>query len=78
MGIHRSALRRRRRSDAATTRLQNRVLKDAERARRDARMTQKVREGALPYTPAVMSWLSRTLEKKASRITVQDVKSLTA
>ena len=78
MGIHRSALRRQRRSDAAATRLRNRVVKDAERARRDARMTQKVREGALPYTPGVMSWLSRTLDKKASRITLQDIKSLIA
>lgn len=76
MGIHRSALARRRRSDAIQTRAENRVLKDAERIRRDARMQAKIKTGTLPYTPPVMSWLSRTLNKPASRITPQDVKQL--
>ena len=78
MGMHRSALKRRRRSDAAQTRARNRLVKDKERARRDARMLEKVREGSLPYTPTVMSWLSRRLGKNSSRITPEDVKVLVA
>ena len=78
MGIHRSALARRRRSDAIQTRAENRIVKEAERARRDARMQAKIKAGALPYTPPVMSWLSRTLDKPASRITAEDVKQLLA
>ena len=76
MGIHRSHLRRRRRADAAETKARNGVVKTAERSRRDARMTEALKSGTLPYTPPVMSWLSRTLDKKASRITPDDVKSV--
>ena len=76
MGMHRSAKRRRRRSDAVKTKARNHVVKTKERARRDARMVGKVAAGSLPYTPAVMSWLSRTLDKKSSRITPEDVKAL--
>jgi hypothetical protein len=49
---------------------------EKEAARRDARMAAKVRAGSLPYTPAVMSWLSHKLEKPAGRITAGDVKNL--
>ena len=76
MGIHRSAIRRRTRTDAAETKLRNRVVKEAERTRRDKRMIAKIKEGNLPYAPAVMSWLSRNLDKKSSRITPEDIKSL--
>ena len=68
--------RARRRIDQPATALRNRNRKDPERARRDARMVQKLRAGKLPYTPTVMSWLSAKLEKKASRITPDDVKAL--
>jgi hypothetical protein len=39
-------------------------------------MLEKIKARSLPYTPAVMSWLSRKLEKPSSRITPQDVQSL--
>jgi hypothetical protein len=78
MGIHRSALKRRRRSDAAETRARNSLVKVKERARRDARMLEKVRGGTLPFTPTVMSWLSRRLGKNSSRITPDDIKILVA
>lgn len=78
MGIHRSALKRRRRSDAAETKARNSIVKVKERARRDARMLEKVREGTLPFTPTVMSWLSRRLAKKSSRITTDDIRILVA
>lgn len=76
MGIHRSHLRRRRRRDAAETMLVNRTYKASERARRDARMLEKLKAGDLPYAPAVMSWLSRKLDKKTGKISQADVKAL--
>ena len=76
MGMHRSELKRGRRLRAAKTKTRKRFVKDKERVRRDARMTEMVRNGQLPYAPAVMSWLSRKLDKKASRITFEDVNPL--
>lgn len=76
MGVHRSAIRRRRREDAHETKARNKTVKVDERERRDARMLAKVEAGSLPYTPVVMSWLSRKLDKRAIRITPEDVKSL--
>lgn len=62
--------------DAVETKLENRPVKDKERARRAGRMAEKLRGGKLPYTPSVMSWLSRTLDKKATKITQTDVRRL--
>lgn len=76
MGMHRSALKRRRRTDAADTKARNRVQKVQERARRDARMLEKIKAGTLPFTSPVMSWLSATLGKRSSRITADDLKGL--
>jgi hypothetical protein len=64
------------RLEAKETKKENRRFKEAERARRDARMTQRLKGGCLPYAPAVMSWLSRKLDKKAHRITSEDVKAI--
>jgi hypothetical protein len=50
--------------------------KNAASARRDARMTAVVKAGPPPYTPDVMSWLSRKLDKPSSRITAEDVRKL--
>jgi hypothetical protein len=50
--------------------------KDAERDRREATMLKILKEGKLPYTPGVMSWLSAKLGKKAARITQKDVAAL--
>jgi len=76
MGMHRSALRRRRRTDAAATTARNEPVKVQERVRRKARMMEKLKAGEPPYRPEVMSWLSRELGKKASRITPEDIKTL--
>lgn len=76
MGIHRSALRRRRRSDAADTKLRNGVVKTKERTRRDARMTALIQDGTPPFAPSVMSWLSRKLNKRSSAITSADLQTL--
>ena len=63
-------------ADAAATRAVNKTKKIPERRRRDARMLAKVQAGELPYTPDVMSWLSRKLGKPSRKITPQDVQSL--
>ncbi len=78
MGIHRSHLRRRVRSDAAEQKATNCVVKAKERVRRDTRMVEKLKARSLPYTPAVMSWLSRQLDKPSTKITSKDVQSLLA
>ncbi len=65
-----------RKTDAQVTKTFNRVHKTRERARRDARMIQTINAGSLPYTPDVMSWLSVRLDKKSSRITDVDLKTL--
>lgn len=76
MGIHRSHLRRRVREDAKDQKVRNRVVKTSERVRRDARMIEKLKARSLPYSPTVMSWLSRKLGKSSGTITPQDVQSL--
>ena len=61
---------------ASRARKRNSPSNAREVARRDARMLAKVRSGSLPYTSAVMSWLSRRLDKPATRILPADVKAL--
>ena len=76
MKITRKLRREHRRSDALATRAENTILKTKERARRDARMIETIKGGSMPYSPAVMSWLSRQLRVKSSRITQDQVTSL--
>ena len=68
--------REQRRFDMALSRRVNGMRKTKERDRRDARMRDLVRGGKLPYTPAVMSWLSVELDKPAGRIVQADVDAL--
>jgi len=75
MGQRRNRLDKRL-ANAQTTRRANSYIKDAERERRQQKMLHIIKQGQLPYTPGVMSWLSVQLGKKASRITAQDVQSL--
>jgi len=76
MSLHRSHRKQMDQDDAIETKARNRVFKDRERARRDVRMVDAVRVGRLPYPPAVMSWLSRKLDKASTKITSEDVKTL--
>ena len=78
MGLHRTHRKHQDQLDAIATKARNRIFKDRERARRDARMVDAVRAGKPPYAPTVMSWLSRKLEKPSTKITSADVKSLLA
>lgn len=68
--------REQRRVDMAESRIRNGVRKTDERARRDRRMTELVKAGKLPYTPAVMSWLSGKLDKPSRLITQAEVDGL--
>jgi hypothetical protein len=63
-------------ADAKVTKAENKVTKNAERKRRDARMIAAIKKGSLPYAPVVMSWLSRELDKPSTKITAADVKTV--
>jgi len=77
MGARRDRLDKRL-NNAKITRQVNSLRKDSERERREKSMMIILRDGQLPYTPGVMSWLSGQLGKKASRITTEDVQTLLA
>jgi hypothetical protein len=68
--------REQRRADMAESRIVNSKYKDKERARRDDRMFGLLKQGSLPYTPTVLSWLSARLDKPSGRITADDVKQV--
>jgi hypothetical protein len=55
------------------SRIENGHLKRSERERRDERLKTLVKNGKLPYTPTVMSWLSARLDKPGRLITQADV-----
>ena len=75
MGQRRDRLNKRQ-ANAIKTRRKKSMVKTAERGRRESAILAILKEGELPYTPGVMSWLSERLDKKASRITKADVKTL--
>ena len=62
--------REQRRVDMAESRRRNGPRKVAERGRRRLRMIAIIKQGPLPYTPSVMSWLSVQLNKP-SRLIIQ-------
>jgi hypothetical protein len=65
--------REQRQVDQRTSRITNGAKKVKERARRDSRMLDTVKKGSLPFTPAVMSWLSVKLNKPSRLITKEDL-----
>ena len=68
--------REQRQFDMAESRRTNSPRKLKERARRKTRMLEIVKQGKLPYTPAVMSWLSSELDTPSGRIQQEDVERL--
>lgn len=70
--------REQRRADMAESRHRNGIRKSKERARRTTRMLETLKQGKLPYTPVVMSWLSSQLGKRSKLITQVDVDHLLA
>jgi hypothetical protein len=62
--------------DMAESRKYNGFYKIKERARRDARMLATVKQGKLPFTPPVISWLSVQLNKPGRLITPADIEKL--
>ncbi len=72
MGLRRDRLDRRI-ADQVISRRVNGVVKNKERERRRNRLVAKLKEGELPYTPVVMSWLSAEINKPSRFITKDDV-----
>jgi len=68
--------REQRRADMSDSRQINSILKVAERERRKTRMIGLIKQGKLPYTPPVMSWLSEQLDKPSRLITQTEVDRL--
>jgi hypothetical protein len=68
--------REQRQTDMAESRRRNGILKTKERSRRNARMLEIVKNGKLPYAPAVMSWLSTQLNKPSRLISESDIQRL--
>ncbi|MGH7224696.1 MAG: hypothetical protein ACRELF_15850, partial [Gemmataceae bacterium] len=68
--------REQRRDDMAQSRRTNGMLKMKERIRRHKRLVDFLKNGKLPYTPTVMSWLSAELNKPARQIVQADVDQL--
>jgi hypothetical protein len=68
--------REQRRADMSDSRQVNGVRKVAERERRTLRMKSLIKQGKLPYTPPVMSWLSQELDKPSRLITQAEVDRL--
>lgn len=64
------------RDNGAISRAVNGALKRKERASRDKRMMALIKNGKMPYSPAVMSWASERLNKRAAGITEAEYKSL--
>lgn len=62
--------------DARATKAANRIVKTKERSRRDHRMFEKIKAGSPPYSAGVMSWLSRQLDKKATKISPDDIQQV--
>jgi hypothetical protein len=65
--------REQRAADMAESRRINGRLKVKERVRRQSRMLELLQKGRLPYTPAIMSWLSAVLDKPSTQIVQADV-----
>jgi hypothetical protein len=68
--------REQRQTDMKESRLRNGKVKVKERARRDARMLETVKNGKLPFLPSIMSWLSVKLNKPSRLIEQKDVDQL--
>jgi hypothetical protein len=60
------------------SRHRNGIRKAKERARRSGRMLKTIKQGKLPYSPVVMSWLSSQLDKRSKLITQADIDRLLA
>jgi hypothetical protein len=68
--------REQRRFDMAESRRNNGSRKIEERERRTLRMVGLIKQGKLPYTPPVMSWISEQLDKPSRLVTQQEVDKL--
>jgi hypothetical protein len=67
-----------RQRDMRASRIENGLRKRKERTRRDANMSALIKKAKLPYTPAILSWLSAKLNKPGRLITPEDVQKVVA
>jgi len=66
--------REQRQFDMRESRQRNGILKQKERVRRHSRMRELIqKQGQLPYSPPVMSYLSQELQKPSRLITQDEV-----
>ena len=65
-------------ADQRESRQVNGTRKERERARRGTRLALLVKAGKPPYTPVVLSWLSKAIGKPGTQITQADVDKLMA
>jgi hypothetical protein len=75
MGQRRDRLDKRQ-EQAIAGREKNSIKKTKERSRRDKQMLAIIKKGTFPYTPGVMDWIGRKLNKKPSRLVAADLKKL--
>ncbi len=64
------------RANGKISRIENGHLKRKERASRDKKMVELIKNGTFPYLPAVQSWLCIQLGKTVSEITEAEAKAL--
>lgn len=64
------------RANGKISRIENGHLKRKERANRDKKMVELIKNGKFPYIPSVMSWVSVKLGKPASLVTEAEAKAL--
>jgi hypothetical protein len=72
MGVRRDR-KNRIQHDQRVSRIENGHLKRDERGRRDIALRLLLGKGTLPYTPTVMNWLSKAIDKRSNHITQGDV-----
>ena len=77
MGIRHERLEMRK-AKAIKIRRRNSPIKTRQRQRRETVMLALLKRSQPPYTPAMLSWLSRKLEKPARQITSKNIKALLA
>ena len=65
-------------ADQKENRLVNGPRKRKERARRDARMVELVKNANGKYSPAVASWIASQLGKPAAKASAEVIQALTA
>jgi hypothetical protein len=76
IGLRRKVRLDSRRANQKLTRNRNGVIKQAERARRDARIIAKIKATQGEFAPEVKSWISAQLGKHWRQVQDDDIKQI--